>query len=470
MKQQAFNPYLPSWEYVPDGEPHIFGDRVYVYGSHDYFRGYIYCPGDYVVWSAPVENLSDWRYDGVTYRRDQDPINKDGEMALFAPDVVQGPDGRYYLYYVLNRARTVSVAVCDTPAGQYEYYGSVHYPDGTLLGEREGDDAQFDPGVYRENDSDVTYLYTGFCFDWDLTRKGPTVTVLGKDMLTIEKEPAVIAPIHAKTKGTGFEGHAFFEAPSMRRRGDTYYFIYSSVHNRELCYAIGSSPEGPFTFGGVIIDNGDIGIDTYKEKDLLANLHCNNHGSIVEINDQWYIFYHRPTNGNQFSRQVCAEPIFFTEDGRIPQVEMTSCGLNGGPLKTGKEYFYDAYIACALWNKKKEAQPDELQRPMVSQDGSDGDEIPGMIVNMVDGATAGFKYFDCKGVTTIDLKVRGYMDGQFEIRLDHIDNDPIAVIPVTEWNNWHVYTHECPIPDGVHALFITHNGGRFPTLGGFALY
>lgn len=27
MKQQVFNPYLPSWEYIPDGEPYVFGDR-----------------------------------------------------------------------------------------------------------------------------------------------------------------------------------------------------------------------------------------------------------------------------------------------------------------------------------------------------------------------------------------------------------------------------------------------------------
>lgn len=43
MKKQAFNPYLPSWEYIPDGEPYVFGDRVYVYGSHDYFNGYVFC-------------------------------------------------------------------------------------------------------------------------------------------------------------------------------------------------------------------------------------------------------------------------------------------------------------------------------------------------------------------------------------------------------------------------------------------
>ena len=57
MKKQAFNPYLPSWEYIPDGEPYVFGDRVYVYGSHDYFNGYVFCMGDYVCWSAPVDDL-----------------------------------------------------------------------------------------------------------------------------------------------------------------------------------------------------------------------------------------------------------------------------------------------------------------------------------------------------------------------------------------------------------------------------
>lgn len=61
MKQPVFNPYLPSWEFVPDGEPHVFGNRLYVYGSHDEPGGTTFCPGDYVVWSAPVDDLSDWR-------------------------------------------------------------------------------------------------------------------------------------------------------------------------------------------------------------------------------------------------------------------------------------------------------------------------------------------------------------------------------------------------------------------------
>ena len=80
----------------------MFGDRVYVYGSHDSFGAPIFCVKDYVCWSAPVTDLSDWRYEGVIYRKNQDPSNKLGIRCLYAPDVTQGPDGRYYLYYAFD--------------------------------------------------------------------------------------------------------------------------------------------------------------------------------------------------------------------------------------------------------------------------------------------------------------------------------------------------------------------------------
>ena len=101
MKKQAFNPYLPSWEYIPDGEPYVFDGRVYVYGSHDYYNGYVFCMGDYVCWSAPVNDLANWQCEGVIYPRNEDPLNRDGKMCLYAPDVTVGPDGRYYLYLLL---------------------------------------------------------------------------------------------------------------------------------------------------------------------------------------------------------------------------------------------------------------------------------------------------------------------------------------------------------------------------------
>ena len=68
MKRQAYNPYLPAWEYIPDGEPRVFGDRLYIFGSHDRFGAEGYCENDYVAWSAPVEDLSDWRYEVLRAR------------------------------------------------------------------------------------------------------------------------------------------------------------------------------------------------------------------------------------------------------------------------------------------------------------------------------------------------------------------------------------------------------------------
>ena len=326
IKKQAFNPYLPSWEYIPDGEPYVFDGRVYVYGSHDRFRGHAYCLNDYVCWSAPVEDLGDWRYEGVIYRKTQDPLNPDGMMCLYAPDVTVGPDGRYYLYYVLDKVPVVSVAVCDTPAGAYEFYGYVHYPDGTRLGEREGDEPQFDPGVLTEGDR--TYLYTGFCQIGDASRRGPMGTVLGPDMLTIVEGPVTIAPSQPYSAGSSFEGHEFFEASSIRKRGDTYYFIYSSIAMHELCYAVSDNPMKGFVYGGVIVSNADMHIDSYKPADRNMAYGGNNHGSMVEIMGKWYIFYHRHTDGTNFSRQGCIEPISFREDGSIVQAELTSCGAN----------------------------------------------------------------------------------------------------------------------------------------------
>ena len=73
MKKQVFNPYLPCYEYIADGEPRVFDDRLYIFGSHDSFDGKDYCENDYVTWSAPVDDLADWRYEGGIFRKDQDP-------------------------------------------------------------------------------------------------------------------------------------------------------------------------------------------------------------------------------------------------------------------------------------------------------------------------------------------------------------------------------------------------------------
>ncbi len=453
MKKQAVNPYLPSWEYIPDGEPYVFGDRVYVYGSHDYYNGYVFCMGDYVCWSAPVNDLADWRYEGVIYPKTADPFNPEGKMCLYAPDVTVGPDGRYYMYYVLDKVSVVSVAVCDTPAGEYKFYGYVHYEDGTLLGNREGDEPQFDPGVLTEGD--VTYLYTGFCGIGDKSRTGAMVTILKEDMLTVSEGPRLVVPGSEYSAGTGYEGHAFFEASSIRKVGEKYCFIYSSQVMHELCYAMSDSPTEGFSYGGVLVSNCDMHIDTYKPANMPTAYGANNHGSIVNIQGKWYIFYHRQTNNTWFSRQGCAEPLELTKDGRFAQAELTSCGLNGGPLEGRGEY--PMYIACHLFTEKQDCYVGGEGKPKIMQDGRDGDEEPGYVANVQNTTTIGFKYFVCRAVKGIAIYTRGYAHGTMEIRTTW-DGPCLATIKIESSNVWEEGVAYFDVPDGVQSLYFTYRG------------
>jgi hypothetical protein len=459
MKKQVFNPYMPSWEYVPDGEPHVFGDRIYVYGSHDIYNGWMFCLGDYICYSAPLNDLSDWKYEGVIYDRREDPLNRDGRMNMYAPDVTQGPDGRYYLYYVNDVMDIVSVAVCDTPAGEYKFHGYVQYPDGTLYGRNKeaGDEPQFDPAVLTEGDN--VYLYTGFCRLTGVDRHGAMVTRLDKDMLTVLQPPKFVLPSGPYTEGTGFENNPYFEAPSIRKFNGVYYLVYSSTAQHELCYATSDKPDGDFTYRGVLISNRDIGIDKYKPIDMRAARGGNNHGGLVCVNGQYYIFYHRHTNNTSYSRQACAEPTFMEADGSFRQVEMTSCGLNGGPLE-GKGY-YPAYIACNIFEK------DEL--PYIVQEGRDGDEEDGYVTNITDSSTVGFKYFKFDGTTKrIKIWVRGYPHGYYDVRTE-LDGEILSTIEIFRSSNWWEYSAPITIPEGTHALYFTYRGGLKSQLRGFEL-
>lgn len=452
-KKLAYNPYLPSYEYIPDGEPYVFGDRVYIYGSHDFFNGYVFCLGDYVCYSAPVDDLGNWRYEGVIYKKTDDPLNQEGKMCLYAPDVTVGPDGRYYLYYCLDKVPVMSVAVCDTPAGKYEFYGYVHDKDGNRIGEREGDEPQFDPAVLTEGK--VTYLYSGFCGKQDSSRTGSKVAVLDEDMLTVISEPETIIPGCMYAKGTEFEGHAFFEASSIRKKDNQYYLIYSSEVMHELCYATSNRPDGEFHYGGVLISNTDLHIDSYKPAELSMAAGANNHGSMVQIGADWYIFYHRHTNGTWYSRQGCAEKLTILEDGSILQAMMTSCGLNGGPLPGKGEY--PTYIACNLFTKEHYVYLDEGMGPKIMQDGKDGDEEIGYIGNMKDSATAGFKFFDCQGITKVSVTTRGYAGGNLLVRTSY-DGEVLASIHIPYSNVWETNSAPISIPDGVHELYFTYQG------------
>lgn len=464
---QAFNPYLPSYEYIPDGEPYVFGDRLYIYGSHDKFNGERFCENDYVFWSAPTDRLFDWRCEGVIYLKTQDPMNADGQCCLYAPDIQLGLDGRYYLYYALDKMCMISVAVGDWPTGPFSFCGHVRYPDGQPMGAAPGDIYQFDPGVFMDDDGRV-FLYSGFAprASWvngpmlnGRRIEGAYCMELMQDMLTVKAGPTCIVPGPEAVQDTGFDGHAFFEASSMRKIRGRYTFIYSSINSHELCYATSDRPDGGFSFGGTIVSNGDVFLNGRSYDEAVAYM-GNNHGSLVEVKGQWYIFYHRQTNRHGFSRQCCAEPVTIQPDGRTGQVEMTSCGLNGGPL-TGFGR-YGAHIACNLSYKGSAGfygnGRDYSAHPYLTQTGPDregeGDQY---IANMRDGAMAGFKYFDRWDAGTISVEVRGDAAGTMTIRSDP-DGEVLSSIAIRAEGNYREFAGDFKCPDGASALYFRYEG------------
>lgn len=477
--KQAFNPYLPLNEYIPDGEPHVFGDRVYVYGSHDKEGGDFFCMLDYVTYSAPVDNLKDWRYEGVIYKASNDPDYVNHKF-MYAPDVVQGNDGRYYLYYSLADRHEcsflMSVAVCDTPCGEFKFLGYVRWPNGTPF--QHG--VIFDPGLI--NDDGRIYMYWGVWYDFNENPKytreqsiqeqmkmykksreeientpggvmGPFVVELCDDMLTVKGEPRHIFP--TIYKGTSFEGYEFFEASSIRKLGNKYYFIYSTYNQHELAYATSDYPDRDFEFGGVIISNGDIGYNGRSENDRL-NRTGNNHGSIELINNEWYIFYHRQTHKNDYSRQACAEKIKILENGFIPQVEMTSCGLNDGPLVA--KGTYSAVICCNLTNGKMPhsfGRNVNLRLPHIVLKA--GERIISEIDN---GTKIGYKYFAFNDDTRLGITLRSCDNTPSGVLLikTSLDGDAtIASIDISDYKSWTTLYTSFKL-NGTYPLYFEYQG------------
>lgn len=475
MSAQIWNPYLPEYEYIPDGEPHVFGSRIYIYGSHDRFDGKKFCLNDYVCYSAETTDLTDWKYEGVIYTRTRDTRMKGGGHELWAPDVVRGKDGRFYLYYCPDDTiRSIGVAVCDTPAGAYEFLGIVSDKEGRPVGEREGDTIQFDPGVFIDEDGSI-YLYSG---NGPRTPsaigkqpKASVVMTLEEDMLTLKTEPKKLLPTLGEVKGTGFEGHAFFEASSIRKIQGSYYVIYSSCSLHELCYAVSDRPDGGFRYGGVLVSNCDLFPDSARNK--RRNCYGNNHGGMECINGNWYIFYHRQTNRTMFSRQGCAEPLTIKEDGSIPQVQMTSQGLNGKPL-AGRGT-YPAAMACNLYGRKEPdiSHPLAMGRahPYITQDGPDYDMgSPGRpprqyITNGKDGFTAVYRFFASEEtVTRITLTVKGSAKGKLLIATAETGL-PLGEINIMPSKEWRQFAGDVSLAPGTYPLYLRFRGhGKFDLL------
>ena len=346
------NPILPLWECIPDGEPRQFGDRVYLYGSHDRYGCDRFCDYKLKCWSAPVSNLNEWTCHGHIFQTRPDTDHESSvphtDHELYAPDVVE-KDGKYYLYtYIAGAPGCVSVS--DRPEGPFKFLSTYEYAP-----EDAGDNGIYnDPGVLVDDDGKV-YVYYGF--------EGSNMNELDPETMYKVIPGSLKKQVVDDRREVPAEKR-FYEASSPRKIGDTYYLIYSPRKGSLLAYATSDSPTGPFTARGYIIDNG---------VDFPGG---NNHGSLCKVGDQWYIFYHRMTNNSVFSRRACVEKVQILPDGSIPTVEMTSLGFEESlsPYKPVK-----AEIACVLIGGCFVTEKDLFRR---------------VVTQITDGCIIGYKYFD----------------------------------------------------------------------------
>lgn len=369
------NPILPLQFHVPDSEGHVMPDgKLYVYGSFD-DREDVYCSEEYhVVSTADMENWEieespslqgkdiPWfnnpdapKYPGIdwshptpfiqkmlqNFSEDKEAFEKANEgpkpPILFAPDCIE-KGGKYYLYFCMPDD-SEGVAVSDSPKGPFK--NPIQLPCGGI-----------DPAIFIDRDGQA-YYYWGQLFSHGVP--------LNPDMVSFD-------PAKVRNDLVTEEEHFFHEGSSMRRIGDTYYYVYADMERGKptsLGYATSNSPMGPFTYRGIIIDNAACDPASW-----------NNHGSIECVNGQWYVFYHRASRGVDRNRRLCIEKIEVLPDGSIPEVKMTSQGV-GAPFAPGEKIM--GYQAC------------EVHGGCYIDVDADYEE---KLTNLTDGAEAVFRYVE----------------------------------------------------------------------------
>ena len=445
----AQNPYLPLWEHLPDGEPRVFEDpdnpgkmRAYIIGSHD-VKYTEYCGNDIRIWSAPVEDLTNWRDEGPVFSH---YVNGKWDT-MFAPDLVEVKDkttGKktYWLYPHSRGWRRVPM-VCkgDRPDGPFTPVNLN--ADGTAC--VDGSLIDFDPSVFVENitnkkDPDYArgfraYVFYGFrhstAYELDqdnmyAVRPGTQIHdyfIPASERYGVIRDPQG-TQYPALYKGQNPGDFNFFEASSIRQVGNKYVMVFSGYSGPEygqgsttsaLRYAYGDSPLGPRRSGGVLVDSR--GIVPNEDGTHLVGMNAahHTHGSIQEINGQWYVFYHRPPRGFGFAGQAMVAPIKIEWDKKAVakggQVRITAydpyaknnewtAKASDGMQYTGAEVtsegfnifglppyaYYSAGIACYMSDQKW------------MQDNFDVWNNSMDLAGVKNGGVVGFKYFGFGGL------------------------------------------------------------------------
>lgn len=308
--------------YTADPSAHVFNGKIYIYPSHDEDidvenndNGDQYDMKDYHVYEMP---------DTETYPRDCGCVLKLEDIPwaskqLWAPDCVE-KDGKYYFVFPARDKDgffRIGMAVGDNPAGPFK--PEPNYIPGSY---------SIDPCMFPDTDGKYYLTFGGIWGGqldqyrnnkWSADNKEPRgeelactakIALMKDNMLEMAEEPKdiVIVDENGKPLTGGDEERRYFEDPWLFKKGDTYYFTYSTGTTHLLCYSTSKNVYGPYTYGGVI---------------LTPVLGWTTHHSILEYNGKWYLFYHdcELSGGVNQKRNVKFRELKFNDDGTIQTMD-----------------------------------------------------------------------------------------------------------------------------------------------------
>jgi hypothetical protein len=415
---RAQNPFITN-QFTADPSARVFGGRVYVYPSHDIpcgpGRGRIgwFCMEDYHVFSSA--NLTDWTDHGVIVTQNKVPWVQPDSYSMWAPDCVFR-NGKYYFYFPSTprdttggRGFTIGVAVADKPTGPF-------VPQPTAIKGVRG----IDPNVFIDHDGQA-YLY------W--SQGNIYGAKLKENMLELATGPKTLGEL---------PGKGLKEGPYLFERQGIYYLTYPHVENKteRLEYATSTSPLGPFTVRGVIMDESPTGCWT-------------NHHSILPFQNQWYLFYHHNDLSPKFdkNRSVRIDSLSFAADGAIRKVTPTLRGV--GLTSARRPIQLDRYSRLS----ERGAAIAFLDTANTFRGWKTVLSAAGWVqYNGVD--------FGAQPLRTATLRAASAAGATIQVRLDRASGPVIAQLTVPKGGAWQ--NVEAPLAayqPGRHTLFVSLKGG-----------
>ncbi len=308
------NPIIPG--YFADPTLVQFDSRYYIYATT--VSKYM----EPVVWIS--DNLKDWRVEhlGIT-----------GEHRFWAPSIIKGDDGKYYLFYSNGFDFKCHLYIGQTATGPWEKYGLVE----------EG----FDLQIFKDPTDSRVY---GLSSD---PKSRPRIVEFdsnpqSKDYLKkVVQEKSIDGPFFDYTEGS-----------FMLYRNGMYYLMYSGgkchTENYNIRYATSNNIWGPYT---------DAPNNPILEKDPAKKTFGPGHHSVIEVNGDYLIAYHRqdfqfyPTCSE---RQVCLDKLEFDSNGLIRKIEPTNKGIDFSKYGSSKNKLvnlaYQKQVTCS--NSSKDNDPE----------------------------------------------------------------------------------------------------------------